>query len=327
MTGRPTFAAMRYTVVFSLLLLLTFEGWAQLSRAEYVEKYKDIAISNMRNYKIPASITLAQGCLESRNGNSELAAESNNHFGIKCHSSWKGKRTYYDDDKKGECFRVYDSPEESFADHSQFLQSKRYAKCFELDIMDYKGWAKELKRAGYATNPKYPDLLIKIIEYNDLHKYDKIAMGMGIEESNPIADATENSSDSNADDEVFEIDMYNSLEVKKSENNIRFVFAESGQTPEEIAVMFDMGIWQIRKYNDLERGVRFNGGEKVYLQPKRRKAAVEFHVVESDSETIALVSQQYGIKEFSLRWKNRLEKGAQLKKGQKLYLRNRKPRE
>jgi hypothetical protein len=317
---------MRNLLVFILVFAATVIQGQELTRKQYIEKYKDIAISNMRNYKIPASITLAQGCLESRNGNSELSAKSNNHFGIKCHSSWKGKRTYYDDDKKGECFRVYKNPEESFADHSQFLQKSRYAKCFELDIMDYKGWARELKRAGYATNPKYPDLLIKIIEYNDLTKYDKIAMGKGIKEE-PVAKKENTTEDVDSEGEDFVIDMYNSLVVKKSENQIKYVEAEGGQTPEEIAVMFDMGIWQIRNYNDLDKNVRFEGGETVYLQPKRRKGAQEFYTVESDSETIASVSQKFGIKEFSLRWKNRLDKGAELKKGMTLYLRKRRPKE
>ncbi len=317
---------MRFVASLSFLLLSFFSFAQELTRAQYIEKYKDIAISNMRNYKIPASITLAQGCLESRNGNSELSARSNNHFGIKCHSSWKGKKTYHDDDKKGECFRVYDNPEESFADHSQFLQKPRYAKCFELDIMDYKSWARELKRAGYATNPKYPDLLIKIIEHNDLTKYDKIAMGKGIKEKSPVEKKSV-PTESDQEQEDFEIDMYNSLEVQKSENNIKYVVATGGQTAEEIAVMFDMGIWQIRNYNDLDRNVRFEGGEIVYLQPKRRKAKEEFYVVESDTETIASVSQKFGIKEYSLRWKNRLEKGAELKKGTQLYLRKRKPKE
>lgn len=312
-------------ILFSALISFAALG-QELTRKQYIEMYKDIAISNMQNYKIPASITLAQGCLESRNGNSELSAKSNNHFGIKCHSSWTGKRTYYDDDKKGECFRVYKNPEESFADHSQFLQASRYAKCFELDIMDYKGWAKELKRAGYATNPKYPDLLIKIIEYNDLTKFDKIAIGKGFKEKK-VADKPSPENAEAVEDEGFVIDMYNSLEVKKSENKIKYVNAEGGQTPEEIAVMFDMGIWQIRSYNDLDRGVRFEGGETVYLQPKRRKAAEEFYVVQSDTETIASVSQMFGIKEFSLRWKNRLDKEADLTKDMKLYLRKRKPKD
>src|SRR5690606_3896602 len=119
------------------------------------------------------SITLAQGMLESGNGNSKLAKEDNNHFGIKCHSDWNGKKFYQDDDAKDECFRVYKNPEESFIDHSDFLVNRsRYAFLFELKPTDYKAWAKGLKEAGYATNPKYPELLIKIIEDNNLQQYD-----------------------------------------------------------------------------------------------------------------------------------------------------------
>ena len=131
----------------------------------------------MQEYKIPASITLAQGILESGNGKSELAKKSNNHFGIKCHSTWTGKRTYHDDDEKGECFRVYDSPADSYRDHSVFLaQGKRYAFLFDLKITDYKGWAKGLKQAGYATLPVYANVLINLIETYDLSQYDEKAL-------------------------------------------------------------------------------------------------------------------------------------------------------
>lgn len=144
---------------------------------DYIEKYNKIAMREMQEYKIPASITLAQGLLESGNGKSELAKKSNNHFGIKCHSSWKGKRTYHDDDAKGECFRVYDSPAESYRDHSIFLANgQRYAFLFDLKITDYKGWAKGLKKAGYATLPVYANVLINLIETYDLTQYDQKAL-------------------------------------------------------------------------------------------------------------------------------------------------------
>lgn len=144
----------------------------EMSREDYIAKYKDLAIDELNLYAIPASITLAQGILESQNGNSKLAKKSNNHFGIKCHSNWTGKRVYHDDDKSQECFRKYPTVEASYRDHSIFLQKKRYAPLFELDISDYKGWAKGLKKAGYATNPRYPQLLIQIIEDNNLHQFD-----------------------------------------------------------------------------------------------------------------------------------------------------------
>ena len=144
---------------------------------DYIQKYHKIAMREMQEYKIPASITLAQGLLESGNGKSELAKRSNNHFGIKCHSSWQGKRTYYDDDAKGECFRVYDDPAQSYRDHSLFLANgQRYAFLFELKITDYKEWAKGLKKAGYATLPVYANVLINLIETYDLTQYDKKAL-------------------------------------------------------------------------------------------------------------------------------------------------------
>ena len=141
--------------------------------ASYISKFKTIAITEMNKYGIPASITLAQALLESGIGNSDLAKFANNHFGIKCTTDWKGKGYYKDDDQKDDCFRVYNNPVESFKDHSEFLKRKRYASLFELDKDDYEGWAKGLKAAGYATNPKYPDLLINIIEKYNLQQYDR----------------------------------------------------------------------------------------------------------------------------------------------------------
>jgi LysM repeat protein len=140
---------------------------------DYIERFQGIAVREMNKYGIPASITLAQGLLESGNGNSSLAVQANNHFGIKCNSDWKGKTIYKDDDAVGECFRVYSSPEESYRDHSEFLLRKRYAALFQLDRNDYTGWAHGLKKAGYATNPKYAELLISLIERYDLQQYDR----------------------------------------------------------------------------------------------------------------------------------------------------------
>ena len=159
-------------------LLFTFQLSAQnMTRNEYIDKYKDEAIYQMKKYKIPASITLSQGILESGDGNSELAKKSNNHFGIKCHLDWQGERVYYNDDKKNECFRKYSNVKDSFDDHSNFLLRPRYAVLFEYALTDYKSWAKGLKKAGYATNPKYAKHLIKIIEENELYKLDDEVQG------------------------------------------------------------------------------------------------------------------------------------------------------
>ncbi len=150
----------------------------QSSTIAYINKYKDIAMEEMRIYKIPASITLAQGILESRSGNSELTRKSNNHFGIKCHKGWNGQKVYHDDDKNDECFRVYKNPNNSFKDHSKFLANrKRYAKLFKLKKGDYVKWAKGLSTAGYATDRRYPAKLIAIIEKYNLHKYDRKVLG------------------------------------------------------------------------------------------------------------------------------------------------------
>lgn len=146
---------------------------SRYSAEDYIERFKAIAIKEMNSYGIPASITLAQGILESGNGNSSLARDANNHFGIKCTSEWKGKTILKDDDEKDDCFRVYTSPEESFRDHSEFLKRKRYASLFELNKDDYRGWATGLKAAGYATNPRYAELLITLVERYDLSKYDR----------------------------------------------------------------------------------------------------------------------------------------------------------
>ena len=162
---------------FSLLLLFIFAALVlraqNLSREQYIEKYKDIAIQQMHKHKIPASIILAQACLESSDGNSALARKANNHFGIKCHDGWRGKKFKQDDDERNECFRKYEKAVDSFTDHSNFLCSRtRYASLFDLPSTDYKAWAHGLKAAGYATNPKYAQLLINIIEEYKLYEYD-----------------------------------------------------------------------------------------------------------------------------------------------------------
>ncbi|HKJ05845.1 MAG TPA: glucosaminidase domain-containing protein [Flavobacteriaceae bacterium] len=154
------------------------QTYTKLTTLQYIDVYSEIAMDEMRKYKIPASITLAQGILESSSGNSELTRRSNNHFGIKCHKGWKGHKTYHDDDEKGECFRVYDDPVYSFNDHSEFLTTRsRYAKLFTYKPYDYVKWAKGLSSAGYATDRRYPAKLIALIEKYQLYKYDEIVLG------------------------------------------------------------------------------------------------------------------------------------------------------
>lgn len=331
-----------------VFISLSAVGQKKLTREEYIAKYKDIAIQNMVEYKIPASITLAQACLESGNGNSDLSKRSNNHFGIKCHSSWKGKKTYHDDDKKQECFRVYKNVYDSYADHSEFLMKSRYAKCFELKITDYKGWAKELKKAGYATNPKYPALLIKIIEDNKLYEYDQEALGKK-KKSKPavIADnpdgtpnttkttaattatttaaatasqdpKTKSTSTSNADN-FDDVDYYGRPQVRMSTNKVKYVIASKGDNAEKIARKMQMGVWQITTYNNVEKDYYFSEGEKVYLQPKKSKGSKSYHIVKP-KDSVWSISQKYGVKMSSICKYNGISKTSTLKPGQKVYL-------
>ena len=178
----------KFLVLLPFLFAVIQVNAQQLTREQYIEKYKTIAVKQMQKHKIPASITLAQGCLESGDGNSALARKANNHFGIKCHDGWKGKKYRQDDDERNECFRKYDNATDSYTDHSYFLTSRpRYNSLFDLKITDYKGWAHGLKAAGYATNPKYAQLLIDIIEEYKLYKYDNGVAAKEEKEAQKIA--------------------------------------------------------------------------------------------------------------------------------------------
>ena len=304
----------------SFLTLLSARGENPASAEEYISTWKTEAIRQMHLYKIPASITLAQGILESGNGVSELAKKSNNHFGIKCHADWEGGRTYHDDDEKGECFRVYDHPRDSYEDHSKFLLRKRYAELFDLDLGDYKGWAKGLKKCGYATNPKYSDLLITLIERHDLNRLDS-------EELDDVAITRVNRND----DVRERPDIYNNRtstyigiqrqrrDVITTDHGIQYIIARKGDSPKSLSDDLEMMAWQFRRYNEISKDHIFTDGERVYLQPKKKYAAYSWHVVRS-GQTLWEISQIYGIKTSALLRKNNLSKGASLRIGQKLSL-------
>ena len=220
----------RYFLV-STIIILSYGLFAQtpsgkITREEYIDLYKDIAIEEMNDFHIPASITLAQGILESGNGNSSLARKANNHFGIKCHKGWNGKTFHMDDDAKNECFRKYPSPYESFKDHSIFLSTRnRYSFLFDLEINDYKGWANGLKQAGYATNPRYPQLLIKLIEEHHLYHYDKPYTGQKITVSE------QNNKQVTASPEDFTAITIGAGNREIYENNgVKFIRAKKGDT-------------------------------------------------------------------------------------------------
>lgn len=315
-----------------VLILLVFAAnsvFAQpaskrITRSEYIDTYKGEAIKEMHNSGVPASITLAQGILESGDGNSALARYANNHFGIKCHSSWTGETFIQDDDAKDECFRKYKTALESFSDHSDFLNRKRYAALFELKITDYKGWAKGLKAAGYATNPKYPQLLIRIIEENDLAKYDKMKAGKQEKEGKSKKVKKDKKQKEDSPKVTQKSKKRGSHSTKLHENNIRYIEVKPEDSFEKIAEEFNMGTWQLYKYNDLSKGKDLFEEGVLFLQPKRGKAKEEYHIART-GETMWDISQQYGIKLSKLLKKNRMFEGDAPKQGDKIYLQKIKP--
>lgn len=248
----------------------------------------------MHRAGVPASITMAQGILESSDGNSRLARLGNNHFGIKCKSDWKGKSMLADDDAPDECFRAYDSPEESYKDHSEFLRSNwRYHELFDLDVTDYKGWAKGLRKAGYATNKSYHTILINLIERHELYKLDLMS-------PKPLA-----------------------TKPLVLQNDVPVVYAEKDETLESIADENDLSNRQIYKYNDLKEGQTIKEGDIVYLKPKRRRGSEKYHTLK-EGETMYMISQQYGIKLKHLYRRNRLEMGEEPLDGTQLYMKGKR---
>jgi LysM repeat protein len=309
----------KYTILFFFLFHFTSFSQKQTTQ-EYIDKWKNEAIYQMQVQKIPASITLAQGILESGSGNSMLAVKGNNHFGIKCHNSWEGEKLFKDDDKKDECFRKYKTAAESFNDHANFLQKKRYAPLFELKITDYKGWAKGLKKAGYATNPKYPSLLISLIERYALDKFDipgnLIVKQEEVSNKEPIADVVKNE-----EQELIVIGGGHAL--KTTENNVNYIVVKTDDSFTKIANEFDMMLWQLYMYNDFDKNHILKKGERVYIKPKRCKGKENFHVVKA-GETMHSISQLHAIKLKKFYKKNLIDIGSQPKVGEKLNLRKKK---
>ena len=313
-----------------LLFLIPLTLTAQkITPEEYIQTYKGIAMREMRDHKIPASITLAQGLLESGAGNSALAREAKNHFGIKCHKGWDGDTYIMDDDEKNECFRKYDNAEESFRDHSDFLCSRsRYAALFDLDITDYEGWARGLKAAGYATNPKYAQLLIDRIELYDLTKYDQIALGDRSDDNQlpeiepedellELAYSPENRS-------VFElVDMTQDKRFIYENNGVRFVFAKEGETPENLAKELSVKYKRFCEYNLLRHPdeMVFHSGDVVYLEKLRNCNWKAKKYTVAEGETLRDVALRFAVKPEKILKKNGLPKDARISKGQVLWLR------
>ena len=313
----------RTLAIAILFLNYSFECFSQkrYTREDYIKTYSKIAVDEMKRSGIPASITIAQGMLESDNGNSSLTQKANNHFGIKCHKNWDGKRVYHDDDANNECFRKYPSAEDSYRDHTDFLmQTSRYASLFDLKSDDYKGWAKGLKKAGYATSSSYSSDLIRIIEENELHRLDEGDF------SRPMVTKTVKGKKSSWADEEFTIDIKRRKILER--NRIKYIIVEDGDNIEKITKELDLLSWELRKYNELADTSKIVPGQVLYTQPKRWKAEVgnDFHLVRV-GETMYSISQLYGMKLAKLYRKNRMESGTQPTIGQKLWLRKRKPKD
>lgn len=324
---------LKYPAISLFLLFLTFNTiYAQKATPKnnyekYIENFKSIAIKKMQEYKIPASITLAQGLLESGSGNSDLAVNANNHFGIKCHKEWTGMTYIMDDDEKGECFRKYASAEESFNDHSQFLITRpRYANLFTLDILDYKGWAHGLKSAGYATNPRYAEMLIKIIEEHQLFLFDS---GYQPQQSELIADANPIPFDDSKIDpkvHVFAKNKYEYVEVTSGNrsiyvnNGVRLLYARKGDKAMTIADDVGVHTFQILQYNELGRDETIKEGAVIYIEPKKSKSDTKYHVI-AEGETMRDIAQMYAVKLKVLYKRNDLKTGHEPAVGTKVLLR------
>jgi len=323
MVAKSNVFDMRFVTVTCTLFLSSIafsaESDKKISQDEYVSTWGSVAVLQMQTYKIPASITLAQGILESGNGNSDLAKSANNHFGIKCHD-WQGDKVYLDDDVKGECFRKYPSADESYKDHSLFLTGRtRYAKLFTYESDDYKSWAKGLKEAGYATNPKYPEQLIDIIERLKLDRFDEGVTG-GKSGSEMLAEEIKK----DAQKESATATAYQKHTIKTHKNKINYVVARKGDTYYKISKEFNMGMWQLYKYNDFgPKKDLLEEGDIVYLQPKRRhsKQKGDTYTAEKNT-TITQISQKEGIKIEALLELNQLSSADEtVRKGQKILLR------
>lgn len=291
------------SVYISICCLLLMTGLAAASglpqtapdyRTDYILKYKDAAISQMQSSGIPASITLAQACLESGFGTSRLAREGNNHFGIKCHD-YKGRKMYVDDDVKDDCFRVYDRVEDSFQDHSDFLRFRsRYAFLFDLDPTDYKGWAYGLKAAGYATDPQYAARLIDLIERYGLQQYDTVISPDELPVTPVVAKLPEQV-ELKESSPLYMISLQREI-LKR--NNVMFVVANGYESFYSIAREFNLFRWEVLRFNDERKDRLLQDGEVVYIEAKKKQADkyLDKHVVE-EGESMRIISQQYAVKE------------------------------
>lgn len=346
---------MRLLIAF--LLLFSIKNYAQDSRdIEYIRTYAKLAVEEMHLYKIPASITLSQGILETGGGQSRLAEIALNHFGIKCKAEWTGKTLSHTDDAPNECFRVYNSVQESYRDHSKFLAERPYYKdLFKLDLYDYKAWAHGLKKAGYATNPKYAGILITRIEKYRLNEFDKLdpneVEAKLIEMFGPsdtqlltgITDATETAGEiiaatipnpiSTTIEETIEKPIKTievakreenpMMRIKKHANGVQYIIVYEGETLAKLANLYEISPKKLASYNELPETGKLTNGQYVFLDKKKNKGAEKYYKVQ-EGDNMYLISQKAGIKISKLYKLNRMEVGQQPKSGTILNLQTKK---
>lgn len=298
-----------------ILLLSAFVMLPQTAQAQadlyrrYINRYADMAVDQMDRYGVPASITLAQGLLESRAGTSRLATRGNNHFGIKCGGIWSGPYMLVNDDAPNEKFRVYSSVAESYEDHSRFLRyGRRYAFLFDLRKTDYKAWARGLKKAGYATSPTYASALIELIERYDLHEYDKGRRKQHREETEK--------------EKVQE--RAGAMHQVRRCNGQYYIVAREGDTYASLGRLMDVKEKKLRQYNDVDERYTLRAGDIVYLGKKSRHASKQmkrrYHVMES-GESLYSISQRYGIRLASLCKMNPIDRNYHFSVGDEIRIR------
>ena len=352
---------MKKWILFTLVLI-SVSVKAQKEKGEaYINTYKELAMAEMLRSGVPASITLAQGILESQYGESDLVKTSNNHFGIKCKTEWTGAKTYHDDDEKGECFRVYPTAADSYKDHSDFLKTRpNYAFLFNLDPTDYEGWAKGLKKAGYATSPTYPQKLLKVINDYNLQQYSLLALSnqkkginiipvisnttnyTSVESGPKVADAVISNL---ADDKtVKDADTRenhtavasftsapnaNELKIKKTTtyptgvftiNHSKVIYASQGISLLSLANQYDLPLSKLMEFNELADMDILDTNRLIFIEKKMKKGSIDFHVVEA-GENLYNISQAEGIRLENLLELNHLAKGSAVAAGDKLVLR------
>ena len=329
-------------VLIAIALILGLSVSAQREpgtpQQRYIARYAPIAVNEMYRTGVPASITLAQGIIESRSGQSTLAVEGNNHFGIKCHNSWRGKTMLADDDRKNECFRAYDSAEESFRDHSDFLRYRdRYKFLFDFKTTDYKSWAYGLKQAGYATDPSYASKLIQCVEDYGLARFDRMTVDDALAESGSYAEVLiEKDEVGEIPDSPLKIEAGELFTGKAGEeyrfslsrtlysrNGVPFVYAVEGETYATLARSNHLLLREILKFNDLPQGGELHAGEVVYLEPKKNKTVrgLDKYIVGEEGETFHGICQRFAVKEKAIRKLNGLPADYVPREGDELILR------